>query len=89
MREFTDADGRRWRASAREEPSVDYKGRYFLVLQPVDVSSAHASPDELELAEVRWNSERTARRTISTMSEVELRRRLRQARGRREALRAV
>jgi len=87
MREFTDADGRRWRASAREQPSVDYKGRYYLVLQPAD--GANGSPDELELAEVRWNSERSAARTIATMSEVELRRRLRQARGRREWLRAV
>jgi hypothetical protein len=84
MREFTDAEGRRWRASAREEPSVDYKGRYFLALQPAD-----GNGEELELAEVRWNSERTAARTIATMSEVELRRRLRQARGRREGLRTV
>jgi hypothetical protein len=87
MREFTDADGRRWLASAREEPSVDYKGRYFLVLQPVDGETRGA--EELELAEVRWNGARTAARTIATMSEVELRRRLRQARGRREGLRAI
>ena len=65
---------------------MDYKGRYVLVLTPVDGSAD--GPDELELAEVRWNSERTAARTIATMSEVELRRRLRQAQGRREGLRA-
>ena len=66
---------------------MDYKGRHFLVLQPVD-SDANGGPAELELREVRWNSERTAARTIATMSEVELRRRLRQARGRQEELRA-
>ena len=84
MREFTDADGARWRASAREEASTDYKGRYFLVLEPVD----GATSDTLDLREVRWNSERTAARTISTMSQFELRRRLRSALGRNPELRA-
>jgi hypothetical protein len=84
MREFTDAAGHRWRAAAREEPSADYKGRYFLVLEPVDGETS----DTLELREVRWNSERTAARTISTMSGFELRRRLRSALGRNPALRA-
>jgi hypothetical protein len=84
MKEFTDAEGRRWRASAREEPSVDYKGRYFLVLEPVDGAMGEA----FELEEVRWNSERTAMRTISTMSGFELRRRLRSALGRKPELHA-
>jgi hypothetical protein len=84
MRDFTDAEGRRWRASARQEPSVDYKGRYFLVLEPVDGPKGEA----LELREVRWNSERTAARTISTMSGFELRRRLRSALGRKPELSA-
>jgi hypothetical protein len=83
MRVFTDAEGRRWRAAAREEPSVDYKGRYFLVLEPVDDTG-----EALELPEVRWNSERTAARTIATMSGFELRRRLRSALGRKVELRA-
>lgn len=80
MREFTDAQGGRWRASARldAEKSADYKGRLFLVLEPLDGVSDGA----LELREVRWNSERTAERTIATMSTVELRRRLRSAQGR-------
>jgi hypothetical protein len=84
MREFTDAEGRRWRASARQEPSVDYKGRYYLVLEPVEGETGEA----LELREVRWNSERTATRTISTMSGFELRRRLRSALGRKPAMSA-
>jgi hypothetical protein len=83
MREFTDAEGRRWRAAAREEPSVDYKGRYLLVLEPVD-----GRGEVLELPEVRWNSERTAARTIGTMSGFELRRRLRSALGRKAELSA-
>jgi len=82
MREFQDAEGRGWRASARQEPGVDYKGRYFLVLEPLD------GGDPLELPEVRWNSQRTAARTITTMSQFELRRRLRSALGRKEELRA-
>lgn len=79
MREFTDAEGRRWRPIAREEATLDYKGRYFLVLEPVDGDPGSV----LELPEVRWNSERTASRTISTMSGFELRRRLRAALGRK------
>jgi hypothetical protein len=79
MREFTDANGRAWIASARKEGGPDYKGRLFMVLEPV--SDGEGGP--LELREVRWNSERTARRTLDTMSLVELRRRLRAAQGRR------
>lgn len=84
MRDFTDAEGRRWRASARQEPSVDYKGRYFLALESVDGTTGEV----LEVREVRWNSERTAERTISTMSGFELRRRLRSALGRKPELSA-
>lgn len=76
MKEFTDGEGRRWVASAREEESTDYKGRYIMVLE------SEGGDETLPLRDVRWNSERTARRTIGTMSEVELRRRLRLARGR-------
>jgi hypothetical protein len=80
MKEFTDAEGGRWRASAREDASkgVDYKGRLFLALERLGGPGGHA----LELPEVRWNSARTAERTIATMSIVELRRRLRSALGR-------
>lgn len=73
MRVFEDADGRQWRAGAREEAGPDYKGRFYLVLEPL------GEGDALELPEVRWNSERTAHRTIGTMSLFELRRRLRWA----------
>ena len=78
MRDFTDTAGRSWLAAIREEAGTDYKGRFYLVLSPRDASGGDALP----LEDVRWNSERTARRTLETMSEVELRRRLRSALGR-------
>jgi hypothetical protein len=78
MREFTDATGTTWIASFREASGPDYKGRLHLVFQPKSGSAGEG----LELRDVRWNSERTARRTLSTMSVVELRRRLRSALGR-------
>ena len=67
-----------WHASVLEEPGTDYKGRLFLVFSPRDAASAPA----VRLEDVRWNSERAARRSLETMSEVELRRRLRSAVGR-------
>ena len=78
MRAFTDSDGRRWTASVAEEEGPDYKGRVYLVFWSGDAGEG----DRFELRDVRWNSERTARRTIETMSVVELRRRLRAALGR-------
>lgn len=76
MRDFTDEDGVRWTATVAERADEDYKGRYHLVMTPADDREA------VELVDVRWNNERTARRTLETMSVVELRRRLRSARGR-------
>jgi len=86
MKEFTDATGARWRASAREDTAKgpDYKGRLVMVFEPADGRGSWA----LELSDVRWNSERTAERTIATMSTVELRRRLRSAIGRSAERRA-
>jgi hypothetical protein len=76
MREFLDGEARAWIASVAEQEGADYKGRYHLVLTPRD------DGDAIGLEDVRWNSERTARRSIETMSLVELRRRLRSADGR-------
>ncbi len=76
MREFDDADGVRWRAEVAERGGPNYKGRYHLVMTEID------GAEVVSLEDVRWNSERTAERTLETMSEVELRRRLRSARGR-------
>ncbi len=82
MKRFEDERGRHWIAEVAGEWTLDYKGRYWLVLRPDDADPA----DEealVELTDVRWNTEKTARRTLETMSGVELRRRLRSARGRR------
>ena len=76
MREFVDGSGAVWVASVRERLGPDYKGRYFFFLEPARGGGG------LALLDVRWNSERTARRTLETMSDVELRRRLRSALGR-------
>lgn len=76
MREFVDAEGQRWTATIEGREGPDYQGRFHFVLQP----EGGGAPVALE--DVRWNSGHTARRTLETMSEVELRRRLRSARGR-------
>jgi hypothetical protein len=81
MREFTDQSGEVWIAAVREREGPDYKGRYYFWLEP------RAGGEGVVLLDVRWNSEQTARRTLGTMSEVELRRRLRSALG-RESVRA-
>ena len=78
MRVFQDDRGDRWTATVRERPGRDYKGRYYFFVRP----DGAGDEDGVALLDVRWNSERTALRTLSTMSEVELRRRLAQARGR-------
>lgn len=78
MTEFTDPEGQPWMAFVHEEPGADYKGRFYLVMKP----SATPEADDFALKDVRWNTERTAKRTLETMSVVELRRRLRNAVGR-------
>jgi hypothetical protein len=83
MREFDDGEGRRWAAHVAEREGPDYKGRYHLVIRRAD----DPARDPVELTDIRWNSPRTAARTLETMSGVELRRRLRSALG-RSALRA-
>jgi hypothetical protein len=77
MKTFTDAAGRTWQPLVREEPGTDYKGRFVMVLRPVD-----GAGEEYPLEDIRWNTDRTARRTLETMSGFEFRRRLRLAVGR-------
>lgn len=78
MRTFDDGDGRSWVAWVRERTGPDYKGRYHLHLEPENGDEGEG----VALLDIRWNTARTARRTLETMSDVELRRRLRQAVGR-------
>lgn len=78
MRVFEDDSGRAWRGEVRARPGKDYKGRYYFFLHPEGSGEAEG----IALLDIRWNNERTAQRTLETMSVVELRRRLRQAVGR-------
>lgn len=78
MRTFQDEKGATWVASVRVRDDDDYKGRFRLVMAPEGGSSR----GEVELEDVCWNSEKTARRTLLTMSAAELKRRLRSALGR-------
>ena len=80
LREFSDESGTAWVGTISHEAGTDYKGRYLFLLRPVEADGGSVS-----LVDVRWNSEKTARRTLETMSDVELRRRLRSALGRGRA----
>lgn len=72
MRSFIDESGREWVATALEEATPRHHGRWHLALHP-----ANEPERVLTLREVRWQTRATAERTLRTMSEVELRRRLR------------
>ncbi|MEJ2678101.1 MAG: hypothetical protein P8174_03385 [Gemmatimonadota bacterium] len=74
---FKDDDGREWVATAREEDTPRHHGRWYLVLHPAD-----SVEPELTVPEVRWQTMRSAERTLETMSVFELRRRLRLGVGR-------
>jgi hypothetical protein len=78
MREFKDERGETWLASVQEREGEDYKGRFLLRLSPKD----EARERGILLRDVTWNSSKTAERTLKTMSEVELRRRLKIGLGR-------
>ena len=78
FREFEDEEGRTWRAGVDARSGPDFKGRYFFVARP----EVGGPGEEVVLEDLRWNSEETAQRTLQTMSGVELRRRLREGRGR-------
>jgi hypothetical protein len=75
MRQFTDHQENQWTACVHRADGPDYKGRYVMVLEN-DLGQSIA------LNDIRWNTEKTAYRTLQTMSDVELRRRLRSATGR-------
>ncbi|MFW5951102.1 MAG: hypothetical protein ACOCVZ_03190 [Gemmatimonadota bacterium] len=79
MKSFKSDSGREWVATAREEDTPRHHGRWYMVLRAPD------SGLELALPEIRWKNRYTAERTLSTMSDFELRRRLRIASRRHEA----
>ena len=72
MKTFSDENGREWVATAREEDTPRHHGRWYMVLHP-----AGAEDEALAVPEIRWKNRHTAERTLSTMSDFELRRRLR------------
>jgi len=79
MREFQDDKGATWVASVEEKGGADYKGRYGFLIKP----KAENGVGEHSLEDICWNSAKTAERTLATMSEAELRRRLSVALGRK------
>lgn len=79
MKTFTDEGGRTWIATAAEEDTPRHHGRWYMVIRP----EGGTGPG-LMLPEVRWQSRHTAERTLRTMSDFELRRRLRIATGRHD-----
>jgi hypothetical protein len=76
MRSFSDVDGREWVAEAREEQTPRHHGRWYLVFRTTDGS------DTLPMPEVRWQTKSSAHRILDTMSQFELRRRLKNVRAR-------
>jgi hypothetical protein len=71
MKQFSDETGAAWVASAREEDTPRHHGRWFLVFHRAGDDAAVAA-----MPEVRWQTRATAERTLQTMSDFELRRRL-------------
>lgn len=78
MREFEDDRGVEWVATVGERPGEDYKGRFHLLMKPVEDGEQEC----VELVDVRWNSIQAAERTLQTMSVAELKKRHRSAVGR-------
>ena len=78
MKDFEDAAGGAWTATALEEETPRHHGRWHLVFHP-----AGAPEDVYVVPDVRWQTRATAERTLRTMSVFELRRRLTTARARR------
>jgi hypothetical protein len=71
MKQFRDDSGGEWVATAREEQTPRHHGRWYLVFHVAgDADAVFAMP------EVRWQTRATAERTLNSMSEFELRRRL-------------
>ena len=71
MKQFTDDRGEQWIATAIEEATHRHHGTWYLVFYPAaDPQRRYAMP------EIRWQTAATAARTLRTMSDYELRRRL-------------
>ncbi|MEX1183523.1 MAG: hypothetical protein WEF86_09845 [Gemmatimonadota bacterium] len=73
MKTFVDETGVTWTAGAREENTPRHHGRWYLVFER---GAGGEDRDVLAMPEVQWQTRATAERTLLTMSDFELRRRL-------------
>ncbi len=71
MKNFTDERGGKWVARAVEENTPRHHGKWYLVFEPVERPG-----ERLPVPEVRWQTQASGARTLRTMSDFELRRRL-------------
>jgi hypothetical protein len=69
MRTIVDSDGAEWTVTAHEENTPRHHGRWYLVFEG-------AAGTVLPMPEVRWQTRATAQRTLLTMSDFELLRRM-------------
>lgn len=74
MKTFRADDGERWVATAVRERTARHHGVWYLVFHREGDLTHH-----LPVFEVRWQTSATAERTLQTMSDFELRRRLNSA----------
>jgi hypothetical protein len=74
MKTFQSEAGESWVATATREDTDRHHGVWYLIFHRADDFSAH-----LPVEEVRWQTRATAERTLRTMSDFELRRRLQSA----------
>jgi hypothetical protein len=80
MKTFRADNGENWVASAEREDTERHHGIWFLIFH-----RAGDSAERLPVFEVRWQTRATAERTLLTMSDFELRRRLKSALARHAA----
>jgi hypothetical protein len=74
MKTFKAESGETWVAGAAREHTERHHGIWYLVFQ-----KEGATGERLPVEEVRWQTRATAERTLRTMSDFELRRRLNSA----------
>ena len=74
MKIFKDEAGKEWVATAAEEDTPRHHGTWYMVMR-----GSGAEQAEYPVPEVRWQTAATAARTLRTMSDFELRRRLKSA----------
>jgi hypothetical protein len=74
MKTFKDENDQSWVATATKEDTERHHGTWYLIFHPEGNIK-----NPLEVPEVRWQTRATAERTLRTMSDFELRRRLQSA----------